>query len=42
MTRLSTFYWSDDGVYLVYLTMAFIVGYKYSKGKEFAMSLQGA
>ena len=37
MTRLFTFYWSDDGVYLVYLIMAFVVGYKYSIGKGFAM-----
>ena len=37
MTRLFTFYWSDDGVYLVYLIMAFIAGYKYSIGKGFAM-----
>ena len=39
MTRLSTFYWTDDGVYLIYLIMAFIAGYKYSKGKEFAISI---
>ena len=37
MTRPFTFYWSDDGVYLVYLIMAFVVGYKYSIGKGFAM-----
>ena len=37
MTRPFTFYWSDDGVYLVYLIMAFVVGYKYSIGKGYAM-----